>query len=141
MGENRHVPSTVWIGLLALAVTACGLGEGGLGLPTQRSGETYPGARMEIAGTMAVTSNGCFELDTEAGRHFVIWPAGSALDDRVRLPDRSVVREGDRIEAVGAMTPVDPLVADRNGYWAQAIGYCAPDAMRVIVLDEARRSP
>lgn len=125
--------------LIAILLTACGLGEGGLGLPRQLGGETYPGDRFTLDGVMQVSSNGCFQLKWQGRIHYVIWPAGSTLDDQVRLPNGEVIREGDHVTGIGALTPTAPLVANRDGYWAYAIGYCAPGAEEVIVLDSAER--
>jgi hypothetical protein len=132
---------TAIVSSLAGVLVACGGGEGGMGLPVQVDGEVYPGDRGEITGTVTTTENGCVELDTEAGRWFVIWPSGSRLDALVRTADGTVLDEGARVRAIGALTPVGPLVADRAGYWANTIGYCAPDASEVLVLDDVRAEP
>ncbi|MEI7743626.1 MAG: hypothetical protein WCK58_07745 [Chloroflexota bacterium] len=109
-------------------------------LPAQRPGETYPGVREEIHGTLEVASNGCFELVVDGTPQFVIWPAGSQLDDRVRLPDGQVVVEGAAVTGIGASTPTAPLVA-KGGYWANALSFCAQGDKEVIVLDTATVDP
>ena len=130
------------VGLLA-ACTTPEAGLGGLGLPRQHPGEEYPGARMAITGVFQVADDGCFQLLTKGNRVFVIWPPGAAEDGplRIRFRDGSVLQEGDVITGTGAYTPVAPLVADRNGYWATTLGFCAPEADEVIVLDDASRGP
>jgi hypothetical protein len=141
---GHHAPMrrvAVTTSLLVLVACTAPAAEGGMGLPTQVDGEDYPGARREIRGTVAVSETGCIELETDDGRWFVIWPSGSRLDALVRLPNGTVLDEGDRIVAAGALTPVRPLVADAGGYWANTIGFCAPDATDVLVLDEARAGP
>ena len=125
-------------GLLAL-LASCGIGEGGIGLPHQRAGETYPGNRLEMVGILEVADNSCLNMALDGTSYLVIWPAGSALADRVLLPNGEVIAEGDTVVGTGAFTPTARLTADRNGYWANAIGYCAPDASEVVVLDTARR--
>jgi hypothetical protein len=129
-------------GLVAAAVlvAGCGIGEGGMGLPAQLPDESYPGVRQGVRGTLAVTPFGCIELRIDEGRWFVIWPAGSRLDDRVRLPDSQVVAEGDIVVGVGAFTPTAPLWA-RGGYWQNALGSCAPGEEAVLVLDSATVDP
>jgi hypothetical protein len=110
----------------------------GLGLPVQLPNETYPGERGEVTGVLDVGSNGCFELAVEGASHFVIWPAGSGhAANQVRLPTGELVAEGQRVTGRGALTPTAPLIGNDDGYWAHAIGFCAPDAAEVLVLDEA----
>jgi hypothetical protein len=113
-------------------------GLGGMGLPQQLPGERYPGADRELAGTVELQENGCINVVVNGESLLAIWPAGSALDDLVRLPDGTVLADGDTLTAAGSLTPTAPLVADRNGYWANVIGFCAPDAKRVVVLDAVR---
>ena len=112
-----------------------------MGLPRQIAGETYPGERRELSGVLEVADNGCLNLTMDGATRFVIWPAGSTQDDRVRLPDGEFITVGDEVAGIGALTPTAPLVANRDGFWASAIGYCAPDASEVVVLDSARRAP
>lgn len=133
------------LAVLALAGAWLGgcSGLGGLELPQQRIGETFPGERVELAGVLDVADDGCIGITMEAGTFLVIWPSGSDdadVDERpaVRLPDGQVIGPGDALAGIGALTRTAPLVADRNGYWAHVIGYCAPDAAEVVVLDSAR---
>jgi hypothetical protein len=137
----RRMHRTAVVGtLLLVLLAACGdpPAEGGMGLPAKIDGETYPGPRGELRGTVVVAENGCVELEVDGRRWFVIWPSGARLDTLVRLPDGTVLDEGDTVEAIGGPTAVAPLVGDGGGYWGHAIGFCAPDATEVLVLDEAR---
>ncbi len=113
----------------------------GMGLPVQLRGEVYPGNRSPISGTLHVSSTGCDHAIVDGHERYVIWPAGSAKVDGVRLPDGSVLADGDPFEGVGALTPAEPLTADRGGWWAHTIGFCDPEATQVLVLDEARPAP
>lgn len=112
-------------------------GLGGPGLPQQLAGERYPGARRVLAGTVELADNGCVNVVLDGRSLFAIWPAGSALDDVVRLPDGQVLADGDRVTGSGALSPVAPLVADPGGYWANVIGFCDPDADVLVVFDSA----
>jgi hypothetical protein len=141
MAEADSMKRTVAIAATltwSMALAACGVGEGGMGLPHQLAGETYPGDRMAVAGELVVAQNGCLELNVDGARYFVIWPAGATLDAFVRLPNGDVIGEGDRVEGTAALTPTAPLTANRDGYWANAIGFCAPEAAEVLVMDIAR---
>lgn len=110
-----------------------------MGLPLTQAGETYPGERREIVGTFVVADNGCFNVVVDGEEHFVIWPRGEHDGDAVRLSSSEELHDGDRVRGRGALTPVAPLVADDAGYWANAIGFCAPDAEEVLVFDEVRK--
>jgi hypothetical protein len=121
-------------------VAGCGIGDGGVGLPAQRAGDTFPGVREEIRGTLEVAANGCFELVVDGSRWYAIWPVGSQRDDLVRLPEGQVVAEGDTVVGIGALTPTGPLVA-QGGYWQNALSICAPGADQVLVLDIATVEP
>ena len=109
-----------------------------MGLPVQIAGEDYPGDRYELTGSLHVTDTGCDHAMVDGRELYVIWPTGSAKVDGVRLPDGSVLVDGDTFEAVGGLTPVEPLTADPNGWWAHTIGFCDPDAVHALVLDEVR---
>ena len=112
--------------------------QAGMGLPVQLPGEVYQSERSPLSGTLHVTDTGCDHAMVDGRKRYVIWPAGSAKVDGVRLPDGSVLADGDPFEGVGGLTPVEPLTADRNGWWAHTIGFCDPEATEVLVLDEAR---
>ncbi len=142
--EGVHRMNTAYraLGLIAAAVVlaGCGIGEGGMGLPTQLPNESYAGIRQAVRGTLAVTPFGCIELQIDEEGWFVIWPAGSRLLDGVGLPNGEVVVEGDTVVGIGAFTPTAPLWA-RGGYWQNALGSCAPDDEEVLVLDSAAVDP
>jgi hypothetical protein len=123
----------------ALAGPTGEAGLGGPGLPQQLEGERYAGARRDLAGTVELADNGCVNVVLDGRSLFVIWPAGSALDNVVRLPDGDVLADGDRVIGTGALSPVAPLVADRGGYWANVIGFCDPTADLLVVFDSARK--
>jgi hypothetical protein len=106
-------------------------------LARQRDGETYPGVRRNVVGIVEVAPDGCIGVKVDDRSYFAIWPRGSEQDEAVRLPGGEVIAAGDRITGVGALTPVAPLVADPNGYWAYLIGFCVPGAREVLVLDAA----
>jgi len=113
---------------VAIAVTlalagACGIGPGhsgsdaglgGMGLPRQQDGETYPGLRRELHGPVEVAPDGCLQIGIDGHSHFVIWPRGSELADVVLLANGDTLRPGDEVTATGAPTTVEPLVADRK---------------------------
>lgn len=135
-----------------LALCGCGLfgvgsgpDVGGPGIPQAQDAESFPGERREVTGEVLATNEGCVFVVVSGVEYFAIWPSGSdGPDDSGRLlllPDGDAVRDGDSIVGVGALTPVRPLVADRNGYWASVIGYCAPDIETAMVLDHASVKP
>lgn len=93
-----------------------------------------------MTGTLHVT-DGRDHAVVEGTEPDVIWPAGSATVDGARMPDGSVLRDGDGFEGLGALTPLEPLMADANGWWAHTIGFCDPDATQALVIDEARPDP
>ncbi|HSK51423.1 MAG TPA: hypothetical protein VLA44_01610, partial [Clostridia bacterium] len=95
--------------------------------------------RRDLAGTVELGDNGCVNVVLDGRSLFVIWPAGSALDDVVRLPDGEVLADGDPVRGTGAVSPIAPLVEDRGGYWANVIGFCGPAADVLIVFDSARK--
>lgn len=114
-------------------------------MPERRSGESYPGERMEINGEVTAADNGCVFVAVDGDAVFAIWPSGSEGPDdsgsRLRLPNGESVREGDSIVGIGVLTPTEPLISDRNGYWANVIGYCDPNADAVLALEEAQLAP
>jgi hypothetical protein len=130
--------------VVLLLVGACGVGEGGLPLPRQEEGQSYPGIRQEVRGELEYSEWGCKNLVVEGTSYLVIWPAGSeetAVDDvsAIRLPGGQVIAEGDSVVGTGAYTPTEPLTANRDTPLAYWIGNCAADASEVIVLDSAER--
>jgi hypothetical protein len=135
-----------WTAAVLVCVMAggCDVGEGGLPLPRQHDGESYPGDRQALRGVMEVTDWGCKNLATDGGSYLVIWPANSeevAVDDlwAVRLPNGDVVGDGDPVVGTGAFTPTAPLEANRDTPLAHWVGNCAADLSEVIVLDSAER--
>ena len=130
---------------LALVLSGCWIGEGGMPLPRQHAGETYPGDRRELSGVLEVSDFGCLNIALDGETYLVIWPAGSDyadLGDRpqgVLLPGGQVIAEGDPVVGTGAFTSTEPLLANRDSSLAYAIGGCAPDASEVIVFDTADR--
>lgn len=112
-----------------------------MGLPVQLPGEVYPGERAALGRSLQVTDVGCDHAVVDGTERYVIWPSGSAKVDGVRLPDGSVLRDGGGSEAVGALTPAEPLIAHASGWRAHTIGFCDPDATQLLVLDEARLAP
>lgn len=130
--------------LVGVVMAGCGIGEGGMPLPRQQPGDSYPGQRMELAAEMEMSAFGCFLLVLNGEAFFVIWPAGS--DDAnlgesrgVRLPNGQVVTEGDTVVGTGAFTPAEPLLLNRDTAIARAITGCAPDATELVVLDAVAR--
>jgi hypothetical protein len=123
--------------LLALIVAGCA----GSGIPKQQPGETYPGERHEVTGT--VEWDGCARLRLDDGTsHAVIWPESATNgSDIVNLGwfQRDVV-EGDWIEGTAALTPVVDLPYwGESGYWESVLGTCIRlGETEALVFDEAR---
>lgn len=134
--RHARITAVAWLALAILPACLSGEGEAGIGLPQQRPGEEYPGEREELAGTLEVTDRGCITVVIEDESFLVVWPAGSELDDAVRLPNGQVLPPDARIAGVGAKVRADVLTADANGYWSNAIGFCAPEDEHVVVFDE-----
>jgi hypothetical protein len=110
-------------------------------LPSQHDGESYGGERLALTGELSVAANGCINITLNTGSYLVIWPKGSDYADLgsspagVRLPNGHVIAPGDTLSGTGALTATAPLVANRDGYWAHVIGYCAPGASEIVVFD------
>ncbi len=136
---GRAAALAVALGVVLVAA-ACGEGsaEGGMGLPVQIPGEAYPGVRNVLTATVALAGNGCVFLDMGDGRLFAIWPRGSVQGDPVTLADGTALADGASIEAVAARVPAAPLRGATPTYWDHVLGFCAPEADEVLVLDEVR---
>ena len=107
-----------------------------MGLPQQLPGETYGGARADLAGTLGVAENGCVYLETEGVERLLIFPPGSALSEPARLSDGTELHEGDALGGRGVVVPTETLPGGRDGYWASVSGYCAGDVPEAAVFDE-----
>ena len=91
----------------------CGIGEAGMPLPRQQPGETYPGDRHELRGSLSVSAVGCFNIDIDGYEHFVIWPSDPDYHDKeeryaLRLPGGQVLVGGwtrDRNRSVHSNAP------------------------------------
>ena len=114
-------------------------GEAGLSVPTAELLPT-PDAQESIAGTVIVADDGCFHLETESGRRFVVWPSGTQQDGAVvRLPDGRELGQGDPISGRGWLLEAAEAVAaadEPDGYLAAVIGFCADDGESLAVLAE-----
>lgn len=146
------VPTTVRVAmrvmlpvvLLGAALAGCSGedNEAGMGLPNHRPGESYPGARGPVTGTVRQQSNGCFRMDTPAGSRLVVWPGDSDHDPEdptyIRLPSGRRVHDGDRVAGTGLEYPATALPGVPDGYWGGVITFCAPDDATVLVLDDVR---
>jgi hypothetical protein len=125
------------VGLVA-ALAGCG----GFGLPKQQPGETYPGERREVTGTVEVDSNGCIRVRLDDGpSYWAIWPASANQGDgnSVDLGSfKADLRDGDRVRGTAALTPLATLPGGSHGYWALHGGYCTHDGeTQAIVFDSA----
>jgi hypothetical protein len=107
-----------------------------MGLPQQLPGETYPGQRVEVSGELRVARNGCVYLVADEAERLVIWPAGSALADPVRLPDGAELADGDTLRGLGTVIETTALPGGPDGYWAQVTGFCSGDVPEAVVFDE-----
>jgi hypothetical protein len=134
--------ASAMVPVLTLLLGGCGIGEAGMPLPRQQAGESYPGDRQELRGTLAVSDDGCFNIDIDGDHYFVIWPSGSDYQERdgeyaLRLPSDDVVVDGAPVIGTGAFTPTAPLLLERDSSLAHAIRYCAADAEAAVVFDTA----
>lgn len=116
--------------------------EGGMGLPNHRRGESYPGTRGPVTGTVDLRPNGCFRMDTPAGSRLVVWPGDAEQDPddatAIRLPSGRRLHHGDRVAGTGLEYPVAALPGVPDGYWGGMVTFCAPDDATVLVLDDVR---
>jgi hypothetical protein len=123
----RVVAAALTAALGGAALAACSSGDdraddrGGMNLPAQRDGESYPGARGPVAGTVARQPNGCFRLATPTGTRLVVWPRGSGQDPQdgavIRLASGRRLHDGDRVSGTGLEFPVTGLAGVPDGYW------------------------
>ena len=113
-----------------------------MALPNHRRGETYPGARGPVGGTVALQPNGCFRLDTPAGGRLVVWPRGAEQDPddatAILLPTGRRLHDGDRVAGTGLEYPAAALPGVPDGYWGGVVSFCAPKDRTVLVLDDVR---
>ncbi len=77
--------AAIWV-LISGLLGGCSLGQGGMELPHQLPGESYPGDRLELTGALDVADNGCRHIVLDAGTYLVIWPSGSDYVDSVNCP-------------------------------------------------------
>lgn len=107
-----------------------------MGLPTQLAGETYPGPRRELTGSIEVAENGCVYFSDGGVQRLAVFPRGSELSSPVRLPDGSELADGEAVRAIGSLVAADAMPGGPDGYWAMVTGYCSGSAAEVAVLDE-----
>jgi len=133
----RGIAATISI---VAAVCAC---YGGIGIPKQQAGETYPGERSDVVGTIEVDGYGCIRVRLDDGASFAaIWPASAnqGRDDYVNLGwFQRDLGDGDQVRGTAALTPLASLPSwDNNGYWRYALGACVQDGeTEAIVFDSA----
>lgn len=104
------------------------------------SGETYPGERREVTGTIEVTDFGCIRVRLDGGEsYWAVWPASANLgqDDYVNLGwFQADLVEGDRVRGTAALTSLVSLAHAGSGYWPPAISGCtATGETDAIVFD------
>lgn len=109
---------------------------GGMGLPSQFDGESYPGPRRPIGGRFTVADNGCFLLRDGGAQHLVVWPADAAHGGaEVVLGDGTRVADGAAVQGQGTVLAVERLARWPDGYWGQVVEFCDPGAREVVVFD------
>ena len=113
-----------------------GDGQGGMGLPQQLAGETYPGPREQLSGELRVGSEGCAYIVIDEVSRLVIWPSGSTLANPVRLPDGSDLSDGQGLRGTGGVIATEALPGGPDGYWAHVTGFCTGDVPEAVVFDE-----
>ncbi len=123
------------------ARTSEGDSEGGGPVPQQFPSETYPGEREPLSVRVWLAANGCF-LGSVGGTsparsYLVVWPAGTeGAGDQVRLPDGTMVGNGDRLSGPGTLMPITALEGiGASSFWQHTVGFCDDGAERVLVLD------
>lgn len=149
--QVKLVPALSVLGLGAVLLVGCSGdsgssdNKGGGPLPNQRAGETYPGARAEVAGQVLLTGNGCLYVVVDGVRRFAVWPAGAVQDKddatAVRLVDGPQIRPGDSVNGSAALMPAGDLAGMPDGYWGQQVTFCAPEDAEVLVLDTVTLTP
>ncbi|HVM26005.1 MAG TPA: hypothetical protein VM253_11465 [Candidatus Limnocylindrales bacterium] len=107
-----------------------------MGLPQQLPGEQYPGRAIDVDGQVHVADDGCVYLLGGGPQRLLIWPAGSALSDPVRLPDGTELADGDPIRGSGRVVRHAALPGGRDGYWAHVTGFCDDGNDEALLLDE-----
>ena len=145
-----RAPAGVLVGVVLLAACQAVPGGGddqdnsaGLGVPQQFVSQEFPGERSAVRIRVHVAPNGCFlgalSGPEETGRYLIVWPRGTdqgSSGDELRLPQGSVVRNRDLLEGQGLLMSPEELEGFGNdSYWDTAVGFCTPDASRVLVLD------
>jgi hypothetical protein len=145
----ERISTTRWDGMnlraigattaLAVTLAACG----GIGIPQQQPGETYPGDRHDVTGTIEIDSYGCIRVALAGGGSYpVIWPASASqgADDYVNLGwFQADLGNGDRVRGTAALTPLASLPHwGSMNYWQDALGACIADGVtEALVFDSA----
>jgi hypothetical protein len=120
---------------------------GGMGVPQQFGSESFPGDRRTVETRVHLASNGCFLGSLpeagDRGRLLIVWPTDTEQGesgDTIRLPDGTAVRDRDLLTGHGLVMATRALDGfGTEGYWDLAVGFCTPDASRVLVLDSVVR--
>jgi hypothetical protein len=114
-----------------------------MGVPQQFPSQAFPGERQPVQARVHLAANGCFlgslrDADV-ASRYLIVWPAATeqgSSGHELQLPDGTVVHHGDLIVGDGLLMPSRKLEGfGTDGYWDFAVGFCAPEAPEVLVLD------
>jgi hypothetical protein len=120
-GHRQVTVAALTAAAVLLLGTGCGGSaddnSGGMGLPSQLDGESYPGPRRLIGGRFTVADNGCFLLRDGGAQHLVVWPADAAHG------------------GAEVVLAVERLARWPDGYWGQVVEFCDPGAREVVVFD------
>lgn len=112
---------------------------GGPGAPSASPGEFPIATSGAMVGRMLLDDRGCWTIAVNDQERFVVMPPGFTLDpaDGTRLlgPDGIVVSGGTAVDATGSMVSVADLPGGPDGYWGSLIGFCAPGAVEVAVVE------
>ncbi len=119
----------------------------GMGVPQRFPSEIFPGDRRSLEIRVHLDPRGCYLGSLtgadRTGRYLVVWPTGTELrssEQGLRLPDGSVVVDRDILAADGVLMLTRRLDGiGTDSYWDSAVGFCAPGASRVLVLDSVDR--